>query len=107
LKGEHTVIDWTKEAVQVYNLVRGCDPQPGAATTYCGVQVQLFDSRLKLGKSESQPGKITHISDQGVEVALRGGFLLVRRPRISGGAKGSLFEFAQEFGITAGDRLGS
>ena len=106
-RGEHAVIDWTVEAKQVYDLVRGCDPQPGAATTFRGQQLRLFDSRLSPGATGGQPGEVLQASEQGIEVALRRGSLLVQRVRPAGGTKLSAAEFIQSSGIIVGDRLGS
>ena len=38
----HAGIDWSKPARQVYNLVRGCDPQPGAFSTLAGRSVKFY-----------------------------------------------------------------
>src|SRR5437016_13900987 len=35
-------IDWGKPWAQVYNLIRGCNPQPGAWTTHEGKKLQIF-----------------------------------------------------------------
>ena len=37
-------IDWSKPAAEVYNLIRGTDPQPGAWTLIDGNEVQIYDS---------------------------------------------------------------
>ena len=41
-KDEHAKIDWSKPAQEVYNLIRGCDPQPGAHTTFNGKMVRTL-----------------------------------------------------------------
>src|SRR6201998_3163530 len=38
-------IDWAKPIDHVYNLIRGCNPAPGAWTTLNGKKLQIFDSR--------------------------------------------------------------
>jgi methionyl-tRNA formyltransferase len=48
-------IDWSRPVEQVYNLIRGCNPQPGAWTTLNGAEVQVYDSRRVEG--EGQPGR--------------------------------------------------
>src|SRR5688572_32783576 len=37
-------IDWAKPIDHVYNLIRGCNPAPGAWTTFNGKQLQIFDA---------------------------------------------------------------
>src|SRR5262245_26854868 len=36
-------INWANHADVVHNLIRGCDPAPGAWTTFNGTKLQLFD----------------------------------------------------------------
>jgi len=38
-------INWHNPVDQVYNLIRGCNPAPGAWTLYKGRKLQLFDAR--------------------------------------------------------------
>jgi methionyl-tRNA formyltransferase len=38
-RDEHATIDWSKPALEIYNLIRGCDPQPGAHTIWQGKMV--------------------------------------------------------------------
>ncbi|HVO93667.1 MAG TPA: methionyl-tRNA formyltransferase, partial [Terriglobales bacterium] len=80
-RDEHAKIDWSKPAQQVYNLVRGCDPQPGAHTTWQGKMVRIFDTHLQLGNDPAAPGEITHIDTEEVGVALAGGTLIVKKMR--------------------------
>ena len=39
-------IDFEKSIAEIYNLVRGCDPQPGAFTTFKGKKVRFYDARM-------------------------------------------------------------
>src|SRR5436305_4163853 len=41
-------IDWAKPIDHVYNLIRGCNPAPGAWTTFNGKKLQIFDARKTL-----------------------------------------------------------
>src|ERR671936_139275 len=38
-------IDWGKPWAQIHNLIRGCNPQPGAWTLHDGKKLQIFDSK--------------------------------------------------------------
>ena len=56
-KKEHVQIDWQKPLQEIWNLIRGADPQPGAWTTHEGATVQLLDAK-KLGSAAAgRPGK--------------------------------------------------
>jgi methionyl-tRNA formyltransferase len=104
-KDEHAKIDWNKPAQEVYNLIRGCDPQPGAHTTYNGKVVRIFDARLQLGNPSTAAGQVTDIGAEAFTVALNGGTLTVKKAR-GDGAKLSGAEFAKEVDLKVGDRLG-
>ena len=102
---EHAAIDWSKPAQEVYNLIRGCDPQPGAHTTWQGKMVRLFDARLQTGNNSAPAGRVTSIGAEEVTIALSGGALTAKRLR-GEGAKLSGAEFAKQVDLKVGDRLG-
>jgi methionyl-tRNA formyltransferase len=104
-RDEHAKIDWSKPAQQVYNLIRGCDPQPGAHTTYNGKMVRLFDARIQRGNDSAAPGEITNIGTEEINIALAGGTLIVKKMR-GEGAKVSGAEFAKQADLKIGERLG-
>ena len=104
-KDEHAKIDWSKPAQEVYNLIRGCDPQPGAHTTYKGKFMRIFDARLQPGNNSAPAGTVTAIGAEEFAVALNGGTLTVKKAR-GQGAKVSGAEFAKEVDIKVGDQLG-
>jgi methionyl-tRNA formyltransferase len=103
-RDEHAKIDWSKPAVQVHNLIRGCDPQPGAHATYDGKQLRIFDVRLQRGAPASLPGQVTDIGTDEITIALNGGSLAVKRVR-GQGAKISAAAFAKEAGLQIGAQL--
>jgi len=100
----HAKIDWSKPAREVYNLIRGCDPQPGAHTTYNGKLVRIFDARLELGNNSAVAGQLTGIGAEEITIALNGGTLTVKKVR-GEGAKVSGAEFANQIHLKVGDRL--
>ena len=102
---EHARIDWHKPAQEVYNLIRGCDPQPGAHTIYNGQMVRLFDARLQNGAHGAAAGQVTAIGSEEIAIALNGGTLNVRRMRGEGG-KISATEFAKQTELRVGAKLG-
>ena len=105
-RDEHAQIDWSKPAQEVYNLIRGCDPQPGAHTSYKRKMVRIFDTRLQIGNNSAPAGQVTDIGAEEFTVALNGGTLTVKKAR-GDGAKISGGEFAKDVGLKAGERLGS
>jgi methionyl-tRNA formyltransferase len=104
-RDEHARIDWSKPAQQVYNLVRGCDPQPGAHGIHNDKIVRLFDARLQINNGSAPAGEITAVGADEIAVALNGGTLKVKRMR-GDGAKIGAVEYARQSGLKVGDRLG-
>jgi methionyl-tRNA formyltransferase len=81
-RDEHAKIDFTRPAREVFNLVRGCDPQPGAYVQAGGKWLRLYEPLLeKNRRSESPVGTIVSIDTAGMRVALEGGTMVVRRVR--------------------------
>jgi methionyl-tRNA formyltransferase len=94
-------VDWSREAVALDRLVRGCDPQPGAWARRGDDEVRLFGGRLVAGAPGGEPGEILGVEDGRLIVAARGGRLSIARARVAGGPK----QPAAEAGLAAGDRL--
>jgi methionyl-tRNA formyltransferase len=102
---EHAKINWSKPAQEIFNLIRGCDPQPGAHTTWQGKMVRIFDARLQASANSTATGQVTGIGGEEIAIALNGSTLTVRRMR-GEGAKISGAEFAKQVELKVGDRLG-
>ena len=105
-RGDLVRINWHLPTRTTWNLIRGCNPAPGAWTLWEGARVAIFDSvRVPEAKSV-QPGEITRIGDDGVQVATADGQILVKRVRPEKGRKAPAAEWAREAGLAAGARFG-
>lgn len=102
---KHAKIDWNKPVSQVYDLIRGTNPAPGAWTTLAGEEVQIYDSARVSGDGISS--KIMEISEAGVTVQAVGGRICVKRVRPAGQGKMPAAEWAASAGLSVGDVLGS
>lgn len=103
-RDEHAAIDWAQPLQQVYNLIRGCDPQPGAYTHFGGEKLRLYDARLVRGGS-FRPAIVEALSADGLLVGAIGGALRVKRVRM-GDKKQDAVTFAAERRLVPGARLG-
>jgi methionyl-tRNA formyltransferase len=81
-RDEHAKLDFSKPARDVFNLVRGCDPQPGAYASAGEKRLRLYEPRFDSAATGADPGTITAIDADGMRIALRGATLIVRRARI-------------------------
>ncbi len=102
---KHAKIDWNKPVDQVYNLIRGTNPAPGAWTTINGDEIGIFDSAKAPGDGIS--GKIVGIGSDGIEVQCIGGRVLVKRLRPAGADKQLAADWAATAGLSVGDLIGS
>ena len=101
---EDAQIDWSKPAYEVYNLIRGANPQPGAWTSFNGAEVKIFDSRRVDGSGA--PGSVLAVSDEGIDVATADGAIRVMKVRADAGKLGAS-EYAANAGLEAGAQLGN
>lgn len=99
-------IDWQKSAQDIYNLIRGCDPQPGAFTLLKGAKVSFYGAKLSAEATDQTPGTVVRVDDQGLCVAVAGGQLTVGKVRTSEHGKIPATEFASDIGLKEGDRFG-
>jgi methionyl-tRNA formyltransferase len=81
-RDEHARIDFNRHAREVHNLIRGCDPQPGAFAEYGGKRVRFYDATLEMGLASGPVGEIVSIGTEGMRIGLEGATLLVKRARI-------------------------
>src|SRR5690349_20753389 len=104
-------LDWAKPIDHVYNLILGCNPAPGAWTTFNGKKLQIFDARKTLFRRFADvPGKIGEVTDvtaQSFKVTAQGGTIEVVRAKFEDGKKVGGGEAAQAGGIGPGSLLGA
>lgn len=100
-------IDWDKSTREIFNLVRGCDPQPGAYAFMGDEKVRFFEAVATQAATDTEPGTIIRIDPSGMEMATKGGSLTVGKVRGSTGGKVPASAWAETSGIRAGDRFGS
>jgi methionyl-tRNA formyltransferase len=103
-RDEHARVDWSRPVQEVYNLLRGCDPQPGAYTMFRGQPLRFYDARM-LPAGQYQPGIVEAVSPDGIVVGAGGGAIRAKRVRF-GNRKVDAMEFATQQGIAPGARLG-
>jgi methionyl-tRNA formyltransferase len=100
-------LDFEKSIHDIYNLIRGCDPQPGAYTTFKGERVRFYDARMSLGASQKRPGEIIAVEEKGLQITVKAGTIKVGKLRVGKGEKTGPMEFARSFDLKVGDRFGN
>lgn len=111
-RDEHAVVDWGRGVQQVHDLIRGCDPSPGAHCRCAGEDpardglVRLYGSHITSRLHRAAPGTVLAMSASGVEVATAGGSVLLAKFGV-GGKKLAAAEGAATLGLQVGARLSS
>jgi len=104
-------INWASHVDFIYNLVRGCNPAPGAWTTLNGKRLQIFDSRKHafrtFGAVKGKVGEVSEIGPQSFFVTAQGGRIEVLKAKHEDGKKVSAAEFAVQNGLAVGTVLGN
>ncbi len=98
-KAAESHINWANHVDQVYNLIRACNPAPGAWTTLAETRVHVFDCRKHLtrtfGAVSGKPGEITRITEDAIFINAQGGMIEILKLKPEGGKKMSAGEFAK------------
>ena len=105
-KNEVAKINWSNSVDEVYNLIRGCNPQPGAWTSFEGKTLQVFDCEKLADGAFGRVGHVSAISDDGIVVTAGRGAIKIKRVRPEGRSKVAASEFAKEEGMVVGAELG-
>ncbi|TMH82820.1 MAG: methionyl-tRNA formyltransferase [Betaproteobacteria bacterium] len=104
-------INWANHVDFVYNVVRGCNPAPGAWTTLEGKELQLFDARKhpvrSFGAVKGKIGEIVEVSDKSFQVSAQGGRIEVLRAKLGDGKKLPAAELLSSGAIKPGAILGN
>ncbi len=102
---KHARIDWHRPVGQVYDLIRGTNPAPGAWTEFGGGTLDVFDCKRVPGDGVS--GRVMEVSEAGVTVQCVGGRIRIERVRPEGGAKMSAADWAASVGLEPKATLGT
>jgi len=105
LTDAHAAVDWTQPANRVHDLIRGCDPSPGAHTRWNGKTLRLFDPRRVDARPDGAPGTVVSLDGEGLAVATGDGVVRLKRLRADG-AKAAATEVATAIGLAPGARFG-
>jgi methionyl-tRNA formyltransferase len=104
-------INWATHVDFIYNLIRGCNPAPGAWTTLNGKKLQIFDARKHpfrtFGAVKGKIGEVSEIGPASFFVTAQGGRVEVLKAKHEDGKKLSAADFVSQNHIAAGTVLGN
>ena len=98
-------IHWASHISQTYNLIRACNPAPGAWTKFGEQKVQIYDCHKHIaetyGAVKGKPGEITQITLDSLFVSCHGGQIEVLKAKsVAGKVTGA--ELAKELNLEIG-----
>jgi methionyl-tRNA formyltransferase len=101
-------LNWANHIDITYNIIRGCNPAPGAWTTVNGEKLQIFDAKKITARIFSavrgkKLGQVVEVGAKSMTVHGAGGFIEVLRCKRGDGKKVA----GNEAGIAVGTILGT
>ena len=106
---ENARIDWGKPWRQIYNLIRGCNPAPGAWTQIDGKTLQVFDAKPLPAKDPKgiggKLGEVVEVDASGISVVCADGRIKLIRVKPADGGKVTASDFAKSVDLAVGTRL--
>jgi methionyl-tRNA formyltransferase len=104
-------INWANHVDVVHNLIRGCNPAPGAWTTLGGVKFQIFDCKKHpvrtFGAVKGKIGEVVEAGPASFQVTAQGGRIEVLRAKLGDGKKVAAADLLAAGSVKAGQLLGS
>ena len=111
LRAAESKVNWSNHVNYVYNLIRGCDPAPGAWTTLNGKKIHIFDAKKYLfrtfGGVKGKIGTISDVGEQGIRVTAQGGQIEILTVRAEDGKKMPAADYVRQEGLSVGAQLGN
>lgn len=107
LTKETGLIDWSKDACSIHNLVRGVYPWPIAYTFYKGERMRVIKTKVMQDKdSLSESGKILQVNNDGILVAAGKGTVLIEQVQFDGGKAMRVVDYLRGHSLEEGLKLG-
>jgi methionyl-tRNA formyltransferase len=97
------VIDWQQPTDTVYNLIRGTNPSPGAASCLHGKICRIFDCAK--GSGQGRPGSVLTIDTASFSIATADGAIAVQKIQPPENKKLAAADFVDAIGLSVGDRF--
>jgi methionyl-tRNA formyltransferase len=107
LKKEDGRIDWSLDAQQIYNRMRGFQPWPGAFTTFRGKACHVWGKPTKEASETAAPGTLLIKSGEVQVAAGNSTSLQLESVQMEGRKKVAAREFANGARLVPGDTFGN
>lgn len=95
IKKEETIIDFSKSAIEVHNLIRGLSPKPNGICYLNGKVLKILLSEFIENESSHTSGEILSITKEGIELGCTKGSLIIKELQPEGKKAMKAYDFAQ------------
>ena len=98
-------IDWTVDAGEIRNRIRGLSPWPGAFTFWNGKRLRIWAATAERGDSDAVPGQVLDVTGGVIRIAAARGVLAVSELQIEGKKRTGVADFLRGHPLEVGERL--
>jgi len=105
IKKADCLIDWSRTATEIHNLVRGLNPSPSAYTFLEGRRFKIHSSRTFTGSFSGRPGEIVEVKESEIFVATGNGVLSILEIQPEGKRAMSVKDFLLGHSVKKGMRF--
>ena len=99
-------IDWETSGKEIYDLIRGLNPFPGARTLYKGKPLKVHRARWIRKDHREDPGSIIEVSKEGIVVAAGKDQIQITELQLSGKKRMAVSEFLAGNTLDENTKLG-
>ena len=106
LKKEDGLVDWSLDARQIYNRIRGLQPWPGTFTTFRGKSCHVWGRPFENNPGSAAPGSLLRQGGRLLAACGRGTALKLEFLQLEGRKRITAQEFANGARLGPGDKFG-
>jgi methionyl-tRNA formyltransferase len=101
------LIDWSKSAQQVHNLVRGTNPWPGAYTFLNESKMKVWKTSIAVCNNQTHSvGEIVQVNDEGILVKCSDGYIMIQELQFDSSKRMKVSDYIRGHKIDTGEKLG-
>lgn len=105
LTRELEMIDWSRSAEQIHNLVRGLNPWPGAYCLHKDKSLKVWETKVYNRHVSGQPSLVHEITESGIMIETGEGLIELLTVQPASKRRMNAHDYACGYGITIGDFL--
>ncbi|UCE06431.1 MAG: methionyl-tRNA formyltransferase, partial [bacterium] len=107
IKKETCRIDWTKDCISIFNLIRGLSPFPRAFSYFKGKELKILRSKIESLEVEdnAQPGEVVAVEKDKFFVATGRGVLAIIEVQPENRRRMTTFEYLRGHTVAIGERF--